>query len=304
MLGMAWDLMPQTWRSRTPTSILALGARFDDRVTARSTSRPRGQIIQATSTRLDLQERPGASADRRDVKSVLHDLLPHRAGEDRLAGKAPALALPGSRLGRRSSRSPTSWDRQDDQTAVRRGERSGSWTRGEAIICTEVGQNQMWTPSFTSSRTPRSFVTPAARHDGFRFAGRHRRAGRPFPTASSSDIAGTQHPDEHPGADDGGTVPAAGQGGSSEQWFSRHGPQWKELFYDKRYSLDLPEAARPDFVKLAEASGATGLRQPSLRKVVPTLSGVRDPGTGHGGQCGFPRGKCLPHVPRGLPQKR
>ncbi len=35
--------------------------------------------------------------------------------------------------------------------------------------------------------------------------------------------------------------------------------QWQELFYDKRYASTNMEAA-PDFVKLAEAYGAVGLR--------------------------------------------
>jgi acetolactate synthase-1/2/3 large subunit len=46
--------------------------------------------------------------------------------------------------------------------------------------------------------------------------------------------------------------------------------QWQELFFDKRYSetsLDV----QPDFVRLAEAYGAVGLRADHPRDVVPCL---------------------------------
>jgi acetolactate synthase-1/2/3 large subunit len=46
--------------------------------------------------------------------------------------------------------------------------------------------------------------------------------------------------------------------------------QWQQLFYDRRYSSTCLRCA-PDFVKLAEAYGATGLRASRVEDVVPTL---------------------------------
>ncbi|HIC86599.1 MAG TPA: acetolactate synthase large subunit, partial [Desulfobacterales bacterium] len=46
--------------------------------------------------------------------------------------------------------------------------------------------------------------------------------------------------------------------------------QWQELFYDKCYSCTCMEHA-PDFVKLAEAYGAVGLRATRPEEVVPVL---------------------------------
>jgi acetolactate synthase-1/2/3 large subunit len=46
--------------------------------------------------------------------------------------------------------------------------------------------------------------------------------------------------------------------------------QWQELFYDKRYAHTLLEHA-PDFVKLAEAFGASGLRATHPDEVEATL---------------------------------
>lgn len=47
--------------------------------------------------------------------------------------------------------------------------------------------------------------------------------------------------------------------------------QWQELFYGKRYSSTAMEHA-PDFVKLAEAYGALGLRATKPEEVIPVLS--------------------------------
>jgi acetolactate synthase-1/2/3 large subunit len=46
--------------------------------------------------------------------------------------------------------------------------------------------------------------------------------------------------------------------------------QWQELFYQKRYSHST-FAAHPDFVKLAEAYGAVGLRATKPEEVVPVI---------------------------------
>ena len=47
--------------------------------------------------------------------------------------------------------------------------------------------------------------------------------------------------------------------------------QWQEFFYGKRYASVSLEGVSPDFVKLAEAYGAVGLRATRLEDVVPTL---------------------------------
>jgi acetolactate synthase-1/2/3 large subunit len=47
--------------------------------------------------------------------------------------------------------------------------------------------------------------------------------------------------------------------------------QWQELFYDKRYICTGMDCA-PDFVKLAEAYGAVGLRATKPEEVGPVLS--------------------------------
>ena len=47
--------------------------------------------------------------------------------------------------------------------------------------------------------------------------------------------------------------------------------QWQEFFYGKRYASSSLEGVSPDFVKLAEAYGAVGLRATKPEEVVPLL---------------------------------
>jgi len=54
--------------------------------------------------------------------------------------------------------------------------------------------------------------------------------------------------------------------------------QWQQLFYDRRYNATVMEVA-PDFVKLAEAYGATGLRATKPSEVDAVLKkGIETPG--------------------------
>ncbi|MGL1930167.1 MAG: biosynthetic-type acetolactate synthase large subunit [Desulfotalea sp.] len=133
-------------------------------------------------------------------------------------------------------------------------------TKGEAIITTEVGQNQMWAAQFYKFNKPRHFVTsgglgtmgyglPAA--IGAQMA---------FPDKTVIDIAG-----------DGSIQMNIQELATAKQSkcnvkivILNNGHlgmvrQWQELFYDKRYSSTIMDVA-PDFVKLAEAYGAVGLR--------------------------------------------
>ena len=133
-------------------------------------------------------------------------------------------------------------------------------TKGEAIITTEVGQNQMWAAQFYKFNSPRKFVTsgglgtmgfglPAA--IGAKVA---------FPDRQVIDIAG-----------DGSIQMNIQELATARQYkcpvkiaILNNGylgmvRQWQELFYNKRYSSTVMDTA-PDFVELARAYGAVGLR--------------------------------------------
>lgn len=133
-------------------------------------------------------------------------------------------------------------------------------TKGEAIITTEVGQNQMWTAQFYKFKKPRTFLTSGGLGTmGYGFPAAIG-AQAAFPDKIVFDIAG-----------DGSIQMNIQELATAVQYrlpvkvailnnsFLGMVRQWQELFYNKRYSYSCMEC-HPDFVKLAEAYGAVGLK--------------------------------------------
>ncbi len=144
-------------------------------------------------------------------------------------------------------------------------------TKGDALITTDVGQHQMWTAQFFNFDRPNTFVSsgglgtmgfglPAA--IGVKCA---------FPERQVVAIAG-----------DGSIQMNIQELATAAQYniavkvvllnneFLGMPRQWQEMFYDKRYShTDMTYA--PDFVKLAEAFGVIGLRATKPSEVVTVL---------------------------------
>jgi acetolactate synthase I/II/III large subunit len=145
-------------------------------------------------------------------------------------------------------------------------------TKGDAIICTEVGQNQMWTAQFYKFTRPRTMLS----------SGGLGTMGYGFPAAIGAQLG-------KPGAH---VFDIAGDGSiqmniqelatsvvnklpvkivilnNSCLGMVR---QWQELFYNKRYSYTCLNGAEPDFVKLAEAYGAVGMRIIKKEEVRPAI---------------------------------
>jgi len=144
-------------------------------------------------------------------------------------------------------------------------------TKGDAIITTEVGQNQMWAAQFYKFNKPRRLLTsgglgtmgyglPAA--IGAKLA---------FPEATVIDVAG-----------DGSIQMNIQELATARQYNApvkvailNNGylgmvRQWQELFYNKRYSATIMEVT-PDFVELARAYGAVGLRAKTKDEVEPVI---------------------------------
>lgn len=144
-------------------------------------------------------------------------------------------------------------------------------TGGDAIITTEVGQNQMWAAQFYHFNKPRHFMT----------SGGLGVMGYGFPAAIGAQMA----------APDKVVIDIAGDGSIQmniqELATARQEKlpvkvailnngylgmvrQWQELFYNKQYSSTVMEIA-PDFVKVAEAYGAVGLRATKPSEVEPVI---------------------------------
>ena len=134
-------------------------------------------------------------------------------------------------------------------------------TKGNAIICTEVGQNQMWAAQYFKFTKPRTIIS----------SGGLGTMGYGFPAAIGAKLGKPEMP----------VFDVAGDGSiqmniqelataviekipvkiiilnNSCLGMVR---QWQELFYKKRYSYTKLCATCPDFVKLAESYGAVGMR--------------------------------------------
>ncbi|MEM3560927.1 MAG: biosynthetic-type acetolactate synthase large subunit [Nitrososphaerota archaeon] len=144
-------------------------------------------------------------------------------------------------------------------------------TKGEAIIATEVGQNQMWTAQYYKFKYPRTLIT----------SGGLGTMGFGFPASIGAQIG---NPNKL-------VIDIAGDGSiqmniqelatAMEQKLPikivilNNGylgmvRQWQELFYGKRYSY-VKFHVLPDFVKLAEAYGAVGMKIDKPHEVEPAL---------------------------------
>ena len=133
-------------------------------------------------------------------------------------------------------------------------------TKGEAIIATEVGQHQMWAAQFYKYNYPRHFIT----------SGGLGTMGYGFPAAIGAKMAMPEKTVIDIAGD--GSIQMNIQELATVKQHNCHIKiailnnqylgmvrQWQELFYNKRYASTAMEIA-PDFVELAHAYGAVGLR--------------------------------------------
>jgi acetolactate synthase-1/2/3 large subunit len=143
-------------------------------------------------------------------------------------------------------------------------------TKGEAIITTEVGQNQMWSCQWYKYNYPRTFISSGGLGTmGFGFpAAMGAKVG--CPQAQVFDIAGD------------GSIQMNIQELATcvcnkinvkvailNNGYLGMVRQWQELFYKKRYSYT--SLYNPDFVKLAESYGAVGIRVTKKEEVRPAI---------------------------------
>ncbi|MDI6870706.1 MAG: biosynthetic-type acetolactate synthase large subunit [Bacillota bacterium] len=260
--------------------LFAVGVRFDDRVTGKVAAfAPHARVVHIDVDPAEIGKNVGADipivGDAARVLAVLNARL-----EELLAGRHHrGEALPPERDSWRSqvaewkARYPLTY-RQKEGGALKPQfviEQINDLTRGEAIICTEVGQNQMWTAQYYKFLHPRTLLS----------SGGLGTMGYGFPAAIGAQI----------GCPDRIVFDIAGDGSFQmniqelatavanrlpvkvailNNEFLGMVRQWQALFYNHRYSATCLRG-NPDFVKLAEAYGAVGLRAERPEEVRPVL---------------------------------
>jgi len=250
--------------------IIAIGARFDDRATGGNFSKfaPNAKIIHIdidpSSIDKNIRVHCPIVGDAKQVLRQILELIPSDFKVDRREwfGKIEE------------------WERQHPLVCKQSDKKIMTsflidmlWrlTKGDAIIVTDVGQHQMWVAQFYKFKRPRTHIT----------SGGLGTMGFGFPAAMGAKFA---RPDEL-------VICVSGDGSFQMNMQElatavennmdlkvivinneHHGMvrQWQTMFFNRNYSASHFDVM-PDFVKLAEAFGAKGLRATHPDELESTL---------------------------------
>jgi acetolactate synthase-1/2/3 large subunit len=249
--------------------ICAVGARFDDRITGKlSEFAPRAKFIHIDVDPAEISKNvPAHIPIVGDAKHVLAKLIV----EYRAIGADPTRLEPWwSRIEAWRQKYPLAYEDSADAEIKPQYMVQALFeaTGGEAIITSDVGQHQMWTAQYYDFPKPRRWVN----------SGGLGTMGFGLPAAMGAAVG---CPDRLVCciAGDGSVQMNAQELATCAQnnipikvFIMNNGylgmvRQWQELFWDGRYShVDMGEF--PDFVKLAEAYGVTGMRLEDKRTLV------------------------------------
>jgi len=257
--------------------LIAVGARFDDRVTGKvEFFSPQAEIvhidIDPSSISKNIKVHIPIVGDAKRVLARLREHLLEEGAAEANAAVREARDAWLKQVVQWQTKHPFRYDWDDElikpQYVV---EEISNLTRGEAIIVTGVGQHQMWAAQHYRFRHPRHWLT----------SGGLGTMGYGLPAAMGAQV----------GRPDRLVVLVDGDGSfvmNSQELATvvenqlpiktviinngGHGMvrQWQDIIYGGRFqSIDL--SASPDFVKLAEAYGAVGIRASKPNEVVPAL---------------------------------
>ncbi len=244
--------------------LIAVGARFDDRVTSKLDEfAPHAKIVHIDVDPAEIGKNVAVDIPIvGDVKQVLGELIK----------KLEKKELPQwhEMVQNWKNSHPLKYENTGDLKPQFIIEQINEITEGKATIVTEVGQNQMWAAQYYTYTQPRSFLS----------SGGLGTMGYGLPAAIGAKV----------GKPDSVVVDIAGDGSIQmniqEMATAVHYNipvivailnngylgmvrQWQEMFYEGRYSHTT--ITGPDFVKLAEAYGALGLRVKEPGQVRPAI---------------------------------
>jgi acetolactate synthase-1/2/3 large subunit len=245
--------------------LVALGSRFDDRVTGQLSSfAPDAKVIHVDIDPAEIGKNRQADVpivgDARDVIAKIHAEL-KRVQEE--AGGVPDRAEWLATLEGWKREFPYRYEQPSDgplkpQFAI---ERLYEHTKGDAIVVAGVGQHQMWASQFWKFTEPRTWVNSGGLGTmGFAVpAALGAAAGRPDKRVVAIDGDGCfQMTAQELATSRTENIPfVTAIINNAHLGMVR---QWQELFYQERYSQVYLSYDTPDYVKLAEAYGAVGLR--------------------------------------------
>ncbi|HEY5142646.1 MAG TPA: biosynthetic-type acetolactate synthase large subunit [Solirubrobacteraceae bacterium] len=241
--------------------ICAIGARFDDRITGKlSEFAPRAKFIHIDVDPAEISKNiPAHIPIVGDAKHILAKLvIEYRS----LQADSSRLEEWWARIDGWRERHPLGYTDSTDAEIRPQYMIQALYeaTGGEAIVCSDVGQHQMWTAQYYHFPQPRRWIN----------SGGLGTMGFGLPAAMGAKV----------GCPDAQVVCVSGDGSvqmnmqelatcaqegiAIKVFIMNNGylgmvRQWQELFWDRRYS-NVDMGSFPDFVKLADAYGATGMR--------------------------------------------
>jgi acetolactate synthase-1/2/3 large subunit len=244
--------------------LIALGARFDDRVTGKiATFAPHAKIIHVdidpTSIKKNVRVDLPIVGDLRNVLKKLNNKIAEH--KDEIESMHSALKPWHNEISGWRKDQPMTY--KSSKVEIKPQfviEKLRELSNDDAIVTTEVGQHQMWAAQFFNFTQPRTFLSSGGLGTMGYGLPAALGAQAAFPKRQVIDISG-----------DGSFQMNSQELATLVQYrlpvkivilnnnFLGMVRQWQQLFFDKRYSqtcMELPI----DFVKLAEAYGATGLR--------------------------------------------
>jgi acetolactate synthase I/II/III large subunit len=241
--------------------IIAIGARFDDRITGKlSEFAPRAKFVHIDIDPAEISKNVPAHIP---IVGDAKNILPRLTAEYRsLDPDTQRLDEWWHRINGWKDRYPLRFEDSTDSEIKPQYMVQALYeaTGGDAIVCSDVGQHQMWAAQHYHFNNPRRWIN----------SGGLGTMGFGLPAAMGAKI----------GCPDQTVVCISGDGSVQmniqelatctqndidiKVFIMNNGylgmvRQWQELFWDRRYS-QVDQGQWPDFVKLADAYGATGVR--------------------------------------------
>jgi acetolactate synthase-1/2/3 large subunit len=250
--------------------LFSIGVRFDDRVTGKvDTFAPHAKIIHIDIDPAEIGKNKRVDVPVvGDVKAVLQDILSMLKKN----GLTDAWLKKIRHWKQHHPLKCPDDGRLHPQFVIRQ---MSELLGGDAIIVSEVGQNQMWTAQHYCFKNPRTWITSGGL--GTMGYGLPAAMGAHFarPELPVFDVAGDgsiQMNIQEFGTISHNKIPV--KIAILNNRFLGMVRQWQELFYDRRYSFtELPPV---EFVKIANAYGIDGVKVESPDDVMPALRAAID----------------------------